>query len=189
MGELSIRVFMIQTGIACVVNQETNKLEVKKVENLSIVSLRISKSCVDDAIDRLDLAGPLKVSGSDPCSLWLGPDRWLLVGNNTPEELIDSCEQQLTGILHHAVDYSRALSTQKVIGKDAWRLLASGTSIDLRPAHFTVGSCCRTRLGQVAAVIVANGNDEFSLHVDRSYETYLSDWLAESVSIYCSRFN
>ena len=171
-------------------DQHTDKLRVQTIDDLSIVSLRVAKSCLDDARERLDLAEPLRASERDPRSLWLGPDRWLLVGStDTPGILLDSCKQELTGILHHAVDYSSALSTQKVTGKNAWQLLASGTSIDLRPEHFRVGSCCRTRLAQVAAVIVADGTDAFSVHVDGSYAAYLAEWFAESINIYESRFN
>ena len=97
--------------------------------------------------------------------------------------MIDRCNQTLDGITHNAVDYSSGLVVTRVIGPEASQILATGTSIDLRPGKFPVGSCCRTRLGQVAAVIVAEAPEIYGIYIDRSFETYVADWLAESSSI------
>jgi heterotetrameric sarcosine oxidase gamma subunit len=97
--------------------------------------------------------------------------------------MIDSCKQALAGILHNAVDYSAGLAVLRLTGSGTRQLLATGTGADLRSGHFPVNSCCRTRLAQVAAVIVVGNRDIFDVYVDRSYESYMTHWLAESSSI------
>lgn len=168
---------MIRKGSACVV-------DIERINDLSIVSLKIARNAIDNARDSLQLAEPLQVAGSDPRSLWFGSDRWLLVSDTkSATDMVDSCNQALAGITHNAVDYSSGLTVMRISGPDANRILATGTAIDLRPGHFPVGSCCRTKLGQVAAVIVAEAPETFDVYVDRSVESYLTQWLAESASI------
>jgi heterotetrameric sarcosine oxidase gamma subunit len=167
-----------------VVDEVDNDLGIERVDNRSIVSLKVSRNSIDIARDRLQLAKPSEFAGSDPRSLWLGPDRWLLTSDTrSAAAVIDSCKEALDDILYNAVDYSSGLAVTQIAGPKARRLLATGTGIDLRPKSFPVGSCCRTRLAQVAAVIVAEAPLSYDIYVDRSFETYLDDWLAESASI------
>lgn len=100
--------------------------------------------------------------------------------------IVGGCKDALTAIAHNAVDYSAGLVALRIVGPNARQLLATGTGIDLRSGSFPVDSCCRTRLAQIAAVIVAEAPEAYTVYVDRSYETYLTDWLAESASIYTS---
>jgi len=159
----------------------------ERIEGRSIVSLKVVKTKLDAAREKLQLAPVMHASGDSLRSLWFGPDRWLLVSDTmTPDAMIDSCDQALDGILHNAVDYSAGMAVMRLAGFDARQVLATGTGVDLRPASFPVGSCCRIRLAQVAVVLVADAPESFELYVDRSYESYLSDWLAESSSAYSS---
>ncbi len=162
-------------------------VERKQIDDQAIVLLKVSTSAIDSAREKLQLARPLEATGSDPRSLWLSPDRWALISDTkSPDEIIDSCTQALQGIVHNAVDYSSGLAGMRLAGPQAAQLLATGTAVDLRSDKFPVGSCCRTCLAQVAAVIVAAAPGIFDVYVDRSYETYLDDWFAESSSILAS---
>jgi sarcosine oxidase subunit gamma len=159
----------------------------ERIDGRSIVSLKVVKAKLDSAREKLRLAPELRVSGDNPRSLWFGPDRWLLVSDTiTPEAIVDSCDHALDGILHNAVDNSAGLAVVRLTGSDARHVLATGTGVDLRPASFPVDSCCRIRLAEIAIVLVADAPDSYELYVDRSYESYLSSWLAESSSIYSS---
>jgi sarcosine oxidase subunit gamma len=159
-----------------------------RIEKRSIVSLKVSRNSLDSARERLSLAGPLQDSGGDPRRLWIGPAHWLLVSDTTTADVIvDTCRQALAGILHNAVDYSAAMAVFRLTGHAARQLLATGTGVDLRPAAFPAGSCCRTRLAQIAAVITVDTAERFEIYVDRSYETFLMNWLVESSSI-CSSY-
>jgi len=157
-------------------------VSIETVENLSIVALKVSRKFGDRAHDRLQL--------DTSRSFWLGPDRCLLVSRSaTPDEIISSCKAALSGVLHHAVDYSAGLVVLRISGTNARQLLASGSGVDFRVEKFPPGACCRTRLAQIAAVIVAEAAEVYDIYCDRSYETYLVDWLTESASIYHSCLN
>ena len=161
-----------------------NGVGIERIENLSIVSLKVSSNSIDSARDRLQLASPSNASGSDPRSLWFGPDRWLLVSSSmSAESMVKKCEKALADVLHNAVDNSAGLAVFRVAGPGTRDLLAADCGLDFRPEKFPVGSCCRTRLAQIAAIITAEGPEQFDIYVDRSYEYYLDEWLRDSLSI------
>ena len=152
-------------------------VSVERLENLSIVSLKVSRKSCDVAQERLATA-------SEPKCLWHGPDRCLLVSDSiTADSLVNKCQEKLADVLHLAVDNSAGLALFRLIGPGARDLLAAGCGLDFRAGKFPVGSCCRTRLAQIAAVISAEGPEQFYIYVDRSYEAYLGDWLSDSLSI------
>ena len=159
-------------------------VSIERIENLSIVSLKISSKSLESARDRLQLASPVSFSDGDPRSLWFGPDRWLFVSSSiSADSLVQKCQEALVDVLHNAVDNSAGLAVFRVAGPGARDLLAADCGLDFRPGKFPVGTCCRTRLAQIAAVIAAEGPEQFDIYVDRSYETYLGEWLRDSLSI------
>lgn len=166
------------------VDERNNALAVERLDDLAIVSLRVSHDASGTATEQLGLARSGVVSGSNPQSLWIGPGRWLLVSRSgSIDTVISSCEQTLTDCVYNAVDYSSALAVFRVSGKIAEQVLASGTGVDLRPEHFPADSCCRTKLAQIAAIVVAVSERQFDVYVDRSYEGYITSWLAETLAI------
>jgi len=58
--------------------------------------------------------------------------------------------------------------------------LAMGCGIDMHPSSFATGQCVRTNFAQVPIFIVATGDLEFDLYVDRSYAHYLQEWLSDA---------
>ena len=169
--------FMIRMGSACVLEQFNNGVSIEQLEILSIVSLKVSRTSSDVAQERLATA-------SEPKCLWHGPDRCLLVSDSiTADSLVNKCQETLADILHHAVDNSAGLALFRLVGPGVRDLLAAGCGLDFRAGRFSVGTCCRTRLAQIAAVISAEGPEQFDVYVDRSYEEYLGAWLSDSLSI------
>ncbi len=164
--------------------QNNSGVGIERIENLSIVSLKVSSKSLESARNSLQLASPASTSNGDPRSLWFGPDRWLLVSDSkSADSMVEECEKSLADVLHNAVDYSAGLAVYRLTGTGARDLLAAGCGLDFRDEKFQVGTCCRTRFAQIAAVIVAEGPEQFDIYVDRSYEKYLSDWLRDSLSI------
>ena len=163
---------------------------IERIDKPALVLLKFAHKPDERARDRMRLAPAASTAGTDPQSVWLGPDRWLLVSDSaTPADLISRCNQDLGGVTHHAVDYSSALAVFRISGRNARQLLESGSGVDFRPAKFPVGTCCRTRLAQIAAVVVADAAEGYEIYIDRSYANYLSDWLAASANIYRSYLN
>ena len=175
---------MIRMGSACVAEQGINGVSIERIENLSIVSLKVSRKSIDIARERLALASPLTATKSESKCLWLGPDRWLFVSESiTVESLINKCQETLADVLYNAVDNSAGLAVFRVVGPGVRELLASDCGLDFRIEKYPVGNCCRTRLAQIAAIIAAEGPEQFDIYVDRSYEAYLGEWLRDSLSI------
>jgi len=97
--------------------------------------------------------------------------------------MIEGCEKSLADVLHNAVDSLAGLAVFRLTGTGARDLLAAGCGIDFRDEKFPVGYCCRTRFAQVAAIIAAEGPEQFDIYVDRSYEVYLGEWLRDSQTL------
>jgi len=167
-----------------VAEQHSNGVEIERLDNLSIVSLKVSRRLCDVAHERLApdfLSGATK---SESRCLWHGPDRCLLVSESmTAGSIVKKCHETLADVLHHAVDNSAGLALFRLVGPGTRDLLAAGCGLDFRSEKFPVGTCCRTRLAQIAAVITAEGPEQFDIYVDRSYEAYLGEWLRDSLSI------
>ena len=120
--------------------QSNNGVSIERIEDLSIISLKVSRKSPDYARDKLQLASPLCIAGRDPRSIWLGPYQWLLVSSSTTaDSIVKNCEEALAGILYNAVDYSAALTVFRIVDPDAGQMLASGSGIDFRPEKFPVG--------------------------------------------------
>lgn len=175
---------MIRPGIECVRDSACMNIRIGEIPDRVVVSLKVSKGQADTGGDRLNLAPPLRVRGTDPLSVWLGPDHWLILSRSqSSERLVGWCHNRLEGILHIAVDCSAAHAIMTLEGSGARALLASGSGVDFRPVHFPAGSCCRTRFAQISAVVIAVASNRFEILVDRSYAAWLSNWLSESMDV------
>lgn len=150
----------------------------------TIVALKVSRQLASTAQERLQLAGPLHFTNSEPRSLWLAPDHWLLLSEvYSPTDIVERCSSELGSILHSALDYSSALVAYRVEGSGAREVLAMGSSLDLRSSTFPTGRCARTRFAQTATVIVAADAGVYELYVGRSYSNYIFAWLQDSAAI------
>ena len=76
-----------------------------------------------------------------------------------------------------AEDVSDAYAAFAVEGGGAADLLAQGIALDLE--NFTIGIGSRTRLGDIA-VVVMRTPDGFVLRCERSYAEWLGAWLARA---------
>jgi heterotetrameric sarcosine oxidase gamma subunit len=98
----------------------------------------------------------------------------------SPTEVISGIESGLANLLHAATDASSALACFNLKGPAARTVLGMGCGLDLHREVFQAGHCARTRFANVAVIIVAVGDDEFDLYVDRSVSKYLNDWLVDA---------
>ena len=159
-------------------------LELSAVAGRSIVMLKTALKRSDGASEKLGLPEAGRFAGSDPKVLWIGPDCWLFCSDTkSADELIHSCESSLSGEQFTALDYSSAFAVFSISGSSLREVLASGTGIDLRIGMFRSGDCVRCRLAGVAAIVVADTNDQFTVLVDRSYEQYFSQWINDTAAI------
>lgn len=161
--------------------ESEDSLQLERIEQHTIVSLKVAKAAIPEAREALQLAAPLRMTESSRrVSLWIAPNHWLLMSQEyRARELIEHCSEALSGTLHNAVDYSSALAGLRLKGNGVRDLLACGTAVDLRQDQFVPGTCVRTRLAQIPALVVARRADIFEIWSDRTFETWLCAWFTE----------
>ena len=119
------------------------------------------------------------VVGEDCMIFWLGPDEWVLVGDNVGSAgLAPELAAKLTD-QHVAVnDVSGGLVCYRLLGDGARRLLAKGCTLDLHPGVFGPGQCAQTGLAKAGVLIrPLPANSGYDLIVRCSFADYLWQWL------------
>jgi sarcosine oxidase subunit gamma len=114
--------------------------------------------------------------------LWMGPDEWLIVGD---EDEHGALERRLRGAVGPHLAAITDVSAQRTIlevgGSAARAVLARGCTLDLHPAAFGPGRCAQTLLAQAAVVLQAKGPSEpLRVFVRASFATYLVHWLRDA---------
>jgi sarcosine oxidase subunit gamma len=113
--------------------------------------------------------------------LWLGPDEWLVVTEEDPEQLASTVRAALRGAHHAIVDVSANRAVIALTGAGRHGILASRCSIDLHERSWRDGSCAQTLLGR-AQVLLQERNDETRLFVRPSFGGYVVDLLVDSAT-------
>lgn len=117
-------------------------------------------------------AGIAVVHGARPTpastriELSIGPDRWLLVSEETP--------------VTDGADLGHGLVRIRVSGPSASELLASGTSVDLDPSVFGEGAATATAYRGVPIVVHASAAGTMDVYCPRSYAVSLWEWLTDA---------
>lgn len=127
---------------------------------------------------------PGKSAASADCvALWLGPDQWLIsVSSADPASLL----QALGGAATSAVDVSDLRAVFELAGPHAADVLRKGCAIDLHPRVFVAGDCAVTSLARVrVALRQTDDRPAYRIFVERSYASYLWDWLIDAMFEYC----
>lgn len=170
---------------ACtILTQSEHVLDIGYASSLHIVHLRVARSQAAEAANALNLAGPLSRTQSNPASLWLGPDSWLLVSTaQSADEIVSRCTDVLGARTFNATDNSDALVALRIVGDSARDLLSSGCGLDFRPHKFPEGTCQTTRFAHIQATISARGQNDFELLCDRTYLDYLKAWMTSATEI------
>jgi sarcosine oxidase subunit gamma len=116
------------------------------------------------------------VAAGDLTVLWHGPGQWLIVRSPGVRALAD----ELAGVCGDSaagVDLGHARAVLRFEGENIGDVLAKGTSIDLRPAHFPTGACALTALGKINALLHAVAPAMVDVYVPRSYAQAFIEWL------------
>jgi heterotetrameric sarcosine oxidase gamma subunit len=118
------------------------------------------------------------IGNDDLTVLWHGPGQWLIVRTPTAPPLADALAS-LFGKAAAVVDLGHARSVLRFEGEGVRDVLASGTSIDLRPAHFAPGCCALTALGKIGALLHCIAPTTIDVYVPRTYSQALIEWLEQ----------
>ena len=107
----------------------------------------------------------------DPVSLWLAPDRTLVV--------YESARGQPQG--RFVSDVTDGLAVFELTGPRAGEIVAASCTLDPAGAALAPGRCAQTLFGGVKVVLYVYG-DGFRLHAERQFAAFLLEWVRKAVS-------
>jgi sarcosine oxidase, subunit gamma len=113
-------------------------------------------------------------------ALWLGPDEWLLIAEDSEPALGAKIEAALASVPHGLVDVSHRQGALEVSGSGAARLLNAGVPLDLDIAAFPVGMVVRTLLTKAEIVLWRRAPELFRVEFSRSFGPYVAAILAQA---------
>lgn len=122
--------------------------------------------------------------GAEIRTLWLGPDRWLLLAADTAglEARLRAAAEPAGGIV---VDQGHGRAILRIEGPRAREVLAKGTGIDLHPRSFPEDAVAQTGLFHLAVTLDRRrGSACFDLHAMRGFALGLHESLCEAAAEY-----
>ena len=117
---------------------------------------------------------PLRSQTQGPRSaLWMSPDEWLLIAEDSAPGLGAALEAALEPVAHALVDVSHRQGAIDVRGPGAARLLNAGVILDLDLVAFPVGMVVRSLLTKAEIVLWRRAPDLFRVEFSRSFGAYV----------------
>jgi sarcosine oxidase subunit gamma len=162
------------------------RIRLREIPFLTQVTLRAGADASGVASATLGLPLPVVPnttrSRRDLSALWMGPDEWLIVGEQVDRPAL---ERALEGHLATAVDVSAQRTVIEVAGADARELLLKGCALDLHPQTFAVGRCAQTNLARTQVVLLSRDREPvYWVLVRASFAEYLAEWLIDAAAEY-----
>ena len=122
--------------------------------------------------------------------MWLGPNEWLLVSNDTITK--DSNDYELEKILFNDISKTNLgavtnVSDQYTIfnltGSNIFETLSKGCPFDFNSVSFSNNKVIQTILNHIDVTIHKKSDNNVDLYVRRSFAKHLWDWLKDSASL------
>ena len=122
-------------------------------------------------------------------SIWLSPDEWIIISNNTINK--DSNQYEIEELLFNKISKTNLgavtdVSDQFVMinlkGEKIFDLLSTGCPFDFNDFSSKVGSVAQTLLAQIDVIIHHNEKNSINLFVRRSFFEHLMSWINDSAS-------
>lgn len=119
-----------------------------------------------------------------PRVLCLGPAEWLVVSDEGEgASCSERREFEMAAQGLALVDVSQGYASIALHGSAASDVVSKGgCGLDLHPSVFSPARCARTLLAQIPVVVECLEEQQFELHVARSYFPYLRSWLATAAA-------
>ena len=110
-------------------------------------------------------------------ALWLGPDEWLVIGDEVEERPEAPAAETFA-----ATDVSHRNVAILVSGEGAAATLNAGCPRDLSVEAFPIGACARTVLGKAEIVLLRTDKDAFRVECWRSFAPYVWAFLEDAAA-------
>ena len=119
--------------------------------------------------------------------MWLGPNEWLLVSNDTVTK--DSNDFELEKLLFKDIsktnlgavtNVSDHYTIFNITGSNIFEILSKGSPFDFDSKHFGDNKVVQTILNNVDVTIHRKTKDDVDLYVRRSFSDHLWAWIKDS---------
>lgn len=122
--------------------------------------------------------------GAHRDALWLGPDEWLLIGQEQDSDVLEESIRRARPAdpWLAVVDLTHNFTGFALRGTRTRELLAKGCSLDLHASVFTAGDCAQTLLAGTRVLLRALDNAAVDLMVRNSFAHYTAAWLIDAAA-------
>jgi sarcosine oxidase subunit gamma len=171
-----------------------NDISVKEVSPIMKLNLRGKKREFFTTVGKhLDMILPTEAntssSSSKLTSIWLSPDEWMVVSNETTEK--DTNNYDLDESLYNSisktnlgavVDVTDQFVMLELEGSKVYELFSSGSPFNFNEFKEKKGSSTQTLLNGIDVIILNKGINLVNLFVRRSFSEHLYSWINDSAS-------
>ena len=122
--------------------------------------------------------------------MWLGPNEWLLISNDTVTKesnvyeleqlLFDDISKTNLGSVTNVSDHYTIF---KLTGSNIFEVLSKGCPFDFNSESFGDNKVIQTILNHVDVIIHRKTKDEINIYVRRSFSQYLWEWIKDSANL------
>ena len=173
---------------------EYNDISIKEVSPIMKLNLRGKKREFFTTVGKhLDMILPTEAntssSSSKLTSIWLSPDEWMVISNETTEK--DSNNYNLEDSLYNSisktnlgavVDVTDQFTMLELEGSKIYELFSSGSPFNFNEFKEKKGSTTQTLLSNIDVIIHNKGENLVNLFVRRSFSEHLFSWINDSAS-------
>ena len=171
-----------------------NDISIREVSPIMKLNIRGKKREFFTTVGKhLDMILPTEAntssSSSKLTSIWLSPDEWMVVSNDTikkdtnkyelEENLYNSISKTNLGAV---VDVTDQFTMLELEGSKIYELFSSGSPFNFNEFKEKKGSTTQTLLSNIDVIIHNKGENLVNLFVRRSFSEHLFSWINDSAS-------
>ena len=171
-----------------------NDISIKEVSSIMKLNLRGKKREFFTTVGKhLDMILPTEAntssSSSKLTSIWLSPDEWMVVSNETTKK--DTNKYEIEEILYSSIsktnlgaviDVTDQFVMLEIEGSKIYELFSSGSPFNFNEFKEKKGSTTQTLLNNIDVIIHNKSENLVNLFVRRSFSEHLFSWINDSAS-------
>ena len=185
---------MLNYNSSIMEDKNYNNLSIKVISPIMKLNIRgKTREFFTSVGKNLDMILPIEAntsSSSDKLtSIWLGPDEWMIISNNTVEK--DTNKYEIEEILFKSIskanlgaviDVSDQFMMLTLNGKNIYELFSSGSPFDFNEFRKKKGSTTQTLLNNIDVIIHHKSEETVNLFVRMSFSEHLISWMNDAAS-------